>query len=130
MVFEDHAVSETANDNPRGLGEAEIGSVSARLAELGINTPVSVCILPCNFLSARSSAELFVPPSAPTIKVLLRQAGITTDNVAPEGVKIPVRDDRDSTLILPVLFLGASYLAHDSNLLNVALSVVANYVTE
>ncbi len=44
-------------------------------------------------------------------------------------MKIPFRDDRDSALILPAIFLGASYLSGNPHLVNVALGVLANYVT-
>lgn len=123
-------MSEITNDEPKGLSETDVGHVAARLGELGLNAPTGICILPSNFFFAENRNDLFVPPCAPDIKALLRQAGVTLDKIEPEGVKIPFRDDRDSTLILPVLFLGAAYLSSNPNLLNVALGVVANYVTD
>jgi hypothetical protein len=64
------------------------------------------------------------------LRVLLRKAGVALDKIEPAGVKIPFQDDRDSTLLLPILFFGASYLSENPNLLNVALGVMANYVTD
>lgn len=43
---------------------------------------------------------------------------------------MPYRDDRDSTLIMPALLLVASYFSGNPNLLNIALGVLANYVTD
>jgi hypothetical protein len=75
-------------------------------------------------------SDLFFAPSSPDLQVLLRQVGVSVDKIEPEGVKIPFRDDRDSTLILPAIFLGASYLSGNAHLVNVALGVLANYVTD
>jgi hypothetical protein len=81
-------------------------------------------------LFAENRNELFLPPSAADLKVLFRQAGVTLDKMEPAGLKIPFRDDRDSTLILPVVFFGAAYISENPHLLAISLSVIANYVTD
>jgi hypothetical protein len=118
------------NDEPTGFSETEVGNVAARLSELGLNPAVGICIVPSNLFVAGNRDELFVPPTAPDIKTLLRQAGVTLDKIEPEGTRILLRDDRDSTLILPILFFATAQLSNSVALVNVALGVVANYVTD
>lgn len=119
-----------AKDGPTGVSEIEVGNVSIRLQELGLNAPTGICILPSNYINAASSNDLFVPQTAPDLRVLLRKAGVNLTKIEPDGVKVPYRDDRDRTLILPMLFFAASYFTQDPNQLNVALGVVANFVTD
>lgn len=116
--------------NPKGLTELDVGDVSSRFALLGLKRPTGICILPNNYLYAEKTDDLFLAVSAPDIKVRLRQAGVPPETIIPDGVKIPYRDDRDSTLVLPTLFVAACYLSQNPDVLNVALGVVANYVTD
>ncbi len=113
-----------------GLVETDMESIAPRFAELGLSEPRGLCILPINFFGADGQTDLYLHPQMPDFKVLLRQAGVPLDNIVPDGVKIPYRNDHDSTLVVPTLFLGAAYLSGNANLLNVALGVVANYVTD
>jgi len=117
-------------EEPKGLTETDVGDMSGRFKELGLIRPVSVCILPSNFLGAEKQDDLFFAASAPDLKVRLRHAGVFLEKITPEGLKIPYRDDRDNTLVLPTLFLAACYLSENPNLLNIAIGVVANYVTD
>ncbi len=117
-------------DQTAELTETIVENGSARFVELGLAPTSQLAIVPSNFLTAANQRELYFVPATSDFKVLLRQAGLTPAKVTPEGVRIPFRDDRDRTLILPVLFLGATFLAENSHLISVALGVLANYVTD
>jgi hypothetical protein len=123
-------MSHAPADEPEKLTEETVENLDARFAELGLNPTNGIAILPSNFLYATGQSDLYLVPAAPDMKVRLRQAGVALDKVTPEGVTIRYRDDRDSTLTLPLLFLGGAFLSQNANLINVALGVAANYVTD
>jgi hypothetical protein len=124
------AVSYNTKREPRGISEAASQSVPNRLSELGLNAVTGIAILPENLFSAENREDLFFAPAATDFKVLLRQAGVTLDKIEPDGVKISFRDDRESTLFVPTLFLAGAYLSGYPNLVNLAIGVIANYVTD
>jgi hypothetical protein len=115
---------------PIVVSETDVDDITTRFTELGLKPSSGICILPSNFLDATSQDELFCRADANDLKILFRQAKVTLDKIEPDGVKIPFRDDRDSSLYLPALLLGSAFLANNPHLLNIALAVVANYVTD
>ena len=60
-------------EEPKGLTESEVGELSKRLTELGLQPPSTLCILPTNVLSADTQDALFFAVTAPDLKVLFRR---------------------------------------------------------
>lgn len=108
----------------------EVESTRERAQILGLNTPTEISILPRGFFSTSDFSKLVFEASTPTIKALLRQEGIQLENIVPTGLRIPLQAQHDATWIGPVLFFGTAVLSANPNLVNIALGVIANYVTE
>jgi hypothetical protein len=107
-----------------------LGSVADRAKKLGLNVPAGVCILPRGFFNADAAAQLVHESTAMDVKVILRKAGITLDNLTPNGVTIPFQAQHDANWLGPVIFIGAAAWSENPHVISVALSVIANYVTD
>ncbi|QJX01070.1 hypothetical protein [Frigoriglobus tundricola] len=118
------------DNEPTGLTIVDVGSVEQRIAELGLTAAAKLCILPRYFFSAKERSELVYEQSTPDLKVLFRQAKLPMDKLEPDGVKIPYVAEHDNTLVLPAVFLGLALWSQNPELVNVALGVTANYVTD
>ena len=113
-----------------GVSVSEVDQLAVRLQELGLKSPTSICIVPSNYASAITFGDLFVPPSAADLRPLFREAGVSLETISPDGEGFLYRDDRDSTLIMPVIFFGMSYWSGNLDAITVALDVITNYVTD
>jgi hypothetical protein len=104
--------------------------VGQRASELGLKAPEGLCILPRHFASAQDVAELVHESSALDLKTLFREAGLPVTVYQPDGTKIPYVQENDITWIGPLLFVSCAALSQNPHILSVALSVIANYVTD
>jgi hypothetical protein len=105
-------------------------NVAQRCAALGLPAPEGFCILPRRFEHAKAVSELCHESSALDLKALFRQADLPLTIYQPAGAQIPYLQENDNTWVGPVLFLGAAAFAQNPHIFNVALSVIANYVTD
>lgn len=97
---------------------------------LGVNVPKGVSILPRHFLDSDDASKLVFEDSAQDVKVVLKRAGITLDNIVPKERVIPIQAQHDAQWIGPTLFVGALALSQNPNLISIALGVIANFVTD
>jgi hypothetical protein len=104
--------------------------VGRRASDLGVKTPEGLCILPRHFASAKNVAELVHESSALDLKVLFREAGLPVTVYQPDGAKIPYLQENDITWVGPIVFFSAAAISQNPNIVSVALSVIANYVTD
>ncbi len=104
--------------------------VGRRASDLGVKTPEGLCILPRLFASAKDVAELVHESSALDLKALFREAGLPVAVYQPDGAKIPYLQENDITWVGPVLFVSYAALSQNPHILSLALSVIANYVTD
>jgi hypothetical protein len=108
---------------------SEYPNVSERCAVLGIDPPTGLAILPTNIDSAAAAADLVYAMETSTILKLWRQAGL-------EGEHAPLTSERRYQVLHfadwvgPTLFVAASLLSGNERAVEVALGVIANYVTE
>jgi hypothetical protein len=108
----------------------EIPDVESLSASLGISTPVGFCVLPRGFETATAVTDLKHECSALDLRVLLRQENIALTIYQPDGVTIPYLQENDNTWVGPTLFFGVTILTQQPELISVALSVIANFLTE
>jgi hypothetical protein len=97
--------------------------VEKRALDLGLNVPSGIAILPRNFDTAESADELIHESTAPTIRVLWRQAGVAETRLEKEGMKIPQGSRKSWEWVGPIIFirgrfltLGEGYLAESSKM--------------
>jgi hypothetical protein len=120
--------------SPRRLsGAIEITDyldVGQRASDLGIKAPEGACILPRGFARAKNARELVHESSALDLKTLFREADLPITAYQPDGVKIPYLQENDITWVGPALFFSAAAISQNPHIVSVALSVIANYVTD
>lgn len=109
---------------------SEYIDVKERALELGCSAPTKLAILPRNFETAKSKDELVHESSAPTVRVLWRQAGISETRIEKEGDKFPyVKEMAFQEWLGPVIFVSTSLLSQNPHVIEVALGVISNYLT-
>jgi len=105
-------------------------SVHEIALKLGVNPPAGLAFLPRNYELAGDAEELLHDGAVSTIRKLFRLREIPEDRLEGEGQKLLQVEEKNSTLVLPTLFVGAMIISQDPNLLTIALSVIANYATD
>src|SRR5947209_370171 len=104
--------------------------VEQRSSDLGLKAPEGACILPRRFASAKDAGELCHESSALDLKTLFREADLPITVYQPDGEKIPYLQENDITWVGPVLFFSYAAVSQNPHIISVALSVIANYVTD
>lgn len=104
--------------------------IQKKALELDCNVPTGLAILPRNFETAVSKEELLHEDSTITIRSLWRQNKITETRLEGEGHKFPSIQEKSFEWIGPTIFISTSLITQNPALVNVALSVLANYVTD
>ena len=106
-------------------------NVPAKLSDLGCLTPESgLALLPLNFETAHSVTELRQASQTSTIRKLLLQEGLPLCDIVAGSQRPPYVKNKSSALIVPALYLSASFLSENSTLVSVALNVISSYVYE
>jgi hypothetical protein len=109
----------------------EYVNVAARTVDLGCHYPKSgLALLPLNFDSATSIAELRHASEASTIKKLLLNDGLPLSDIVERNQRPPYVKNKSSDLVLPILYISASLYSQNPALVNIALNVMANYIFE
>lgn len=104
--------------------------VETRSARLGLRAPTTLAILPRNFDSALAADELLHEEATLSVRKLWRAEGLAFEELEREGQRLSIVHERELLWIGPTIFVAASYFSENATAINVALSVVANYVTE
>lgn len=120
-----------ASDNESyTLSSSEYCDVRARLAELGCKELNGFTFLPGCFEEAQHISELRKSLEALTIKKLLVSADLPYDEILPSELNLLIVQNNSVDMELPTLFITAGLLAENSAVVNVALGIIANYVTD
>lgn len=101
-----------------------------QLRKYGFNVPNGISLIPMNIEIANSKDELVYFGSAKSLKKLWKSNEIELSKIELEGDGQLYLHQHSAEWIAPTIFLGASLLSENSNTISVALSVVANYVTD
>lgn len=105
-------------------------SVAERAAALGCSVPEGFAILPANFATAANSEEFLYESAGATVRTLFRTNQIPLQDILPLGVPRRQLIYKSAEWAGPTLFVGYAVLSDNGTLLNIALGVVANYLTE
>lgn len=108
----------------------DYGDVRERVSQLQCRMPTAIALLPRNFETARSKGELLHEASAPTVRVLWRQAGVQEDRIQGLNDTLPYVHEKSVDWIGPTIFVGAMLLSQNSQVVTVALGVISNYLTD
>jgi hypothetical protein len=104
--------------------------VTARAQELGIRVPVGIALLPGNFPSAASAAELRYHKAASHVRSAWRSVGLIDGGPdrLPHPDKDGVPDALDANVPLAIFF-GTGLRSGPSGLVTLALGMVASVMT-
>jgi hypothetical protein len=104
--------------------------VRMKAAELGCRYPQGIALLPINFDSAASVAELRQASEAATLRKLFVAEGLPVEDIVDRDRRPPYVKNKGFEWVAPVVFVSASLYSQNPALVSVALGVVANYATE
>src|SRR5580692_4260791 len=94
--------------------------VRKKIADLGCRDTEGMALLPINFESARSIAELRQASEAATIKKLLIAEGVPVDDIVEKGQRLPYVKNKSFEWVGPILFVSASLYSQNPELVAVA----------
>ena len=117
-------------NNDYTLHVSDYLDVRTRLGQLGCHQPDGLAFLPLNFESASDVEELRQSLEAVTLKKLLIATDIPYEDMISTDTRIPIAQNNWSELVLPTLFVTAAIAAENPSLVNIALGVISNYVTD
>jgi|SRR5579883_1182726 len=100
--------------------------VEAKALGLGYTAPTGLTILPRNFATAASADELVHEGTTPTVRTLLRQAGIQETRLEKEGEKFPSTRHEFWEWVGPIIFVSQTVLTN--GVLPVTINVISSYI--
>ncbi len=104
--------------------------VRARAAQLGCEVPEGLALLPGNFESAEARQDLVHDASGLTVRALWRSQGLEETRLEPGDELWPATQKDAGEWLGPTIFIGTALWSENPEAINVALGVVANYVTD
>jgi hypothetical protein len=104
--------------------------VESRAAELGCRVPAELALLPRNFDSADSKADLLYDNSADTVRKLLREAGARETPLETDDEEFSTLDNKAFEVIAPVLFVSAMLMTNNPGAVSIATGVMSNFATD
>lgn len=105
-------------------------SVRERLEKFGRPKLTGLVLLPANFDTADSIAELRQHAEAATVKTLFRSADIPYSDVFPPEGRAPYIQNNSLEWVAPTLFISASLVIENPTLVTMSLNVVSEYVAK
>ena len=104
-------------------------SVRERTQKLGGHPPSSFALLPTNFDTATCPDDLRQVAEAATVKTLFRCADIPYSDITPSHHRPPYIQNNAQDWVGPTLFVSAALISQNPHLVDVALSLISNYLT-
>jgi hypothetical protein len=105
-------------------------SVRDRAVELGCEAPRHIAILPVDFATATSATGMLQRSEAGTIRTLFRTNEIVLDELVPKEARGGYVQNNSFEWIAPTLFISGSLWSQDPAAVNLALNVLATYLTD
>lgn len=103
-------------------------SVSEKLKSFGIPIPDGLAILPSNLATAQSIDDLRQHVESDTVRTLLKENKVAYVEIFDENNQPPYLQQYSFEWFGPTLFISASLLSQDPNLLSVTLGIITNYL--
>jgi len=100
------------------------------IQKYNFNLPSGISFIPANIETANSKGELVYFSSAKSLRKLWKSNSIEIDKIEKEEDLLLYLHQHSAEWIAPTIFLGAALLSESPNTISIALSVVANYVTD
>jgi hypothetical protein len=113
-----------------GVTVTDFANVRERAAELRLTLSSDLAILPRHFSSATSAADLVHEADAATLRKLLNNAGLDVQQLEPPGGRLPSVVQKSADWISPTIFVGSLLLTQNPYAIQVALNVLASYLTD
>jgi hypothetical protein len=105
--------------------------VATRARELGCRVPVGIALLPGNFTTAQSAAELCFHEAVPSVRSAWRNVGLIDVGLDRKSRPSPTGGCASADLPVPLtVFFGAGLLCGGAGLVTLALGMVAVVLTE
>jgi hypothetical protein len=119
-----------SSEQPSSITIEDGIDVAGRAAELSATLPDGFCVLPDGFMSRRPPAEFDFRSSTIHLRPQFEKVNLPLNVLEIPGVTIPYLGEKSADIVLPVLFVTASFLSKQPDLMNVALGVIGNYLTD
>lgn len=108
----------------------EATNVPERAEALGVSAPTRLAVLPRNFETGDTLAELVHESPAATIRKLWREAGLPETPIEPEGQRLPRMLERSADWVGPTIFVGSLLLTENQDAVSLAISIIKDYVLD
>ena len=108
---------------------ADYPNVRRRIQALGGHAPSSFALLPTNFDTATCLDDFRQVAEAATVKTLFRSADIPYSDVTPSDQRPPYIQNNTQDWVGPTIFVSAALISQNPHLVDVALSLISNYLT-
>jgi len=105
-------------------------NVRKKTKELECQNPSSLALLPTNFDKAKTKNELRYESTAQTIRKLWRNNNIIETPIETSGENFVSINKKSFEWVSPVIFFSAAWLSQNPHLINIALNVISNYLTD
>jgi hypothetical protein len=113
-----------------GVTVEDYVDVAARFAAFGMQTPTKLALLPFNFASVENPGGLRQRAETSDIRTLFRNTSVPFEDIEGITSKLPIVQNNSIQWVAPIIFVSLSAWSQNASLLSVALSVIANYLTE
>lgn len=104
-------------------------NIREKLERFGVETSDGIVLLPINFESADAVEKCVFLPSIRNVRKLFRQNGVAEVPVV-SGPVFKALENRDSSFLLPTMFVAYCYWSANPDAVSIALNVVASYLFE
>ncbi len=108
---------------------ADYRNFGARMAQLGCEIPSGFAVIPANLETATARHDLKIRGEAVTVSKLLRSGGLPVSSFLPSGERLKSIHDK-SFHWEAAIFIAGSIITDNPSAISVALSVLANYLTD
>ncbi|HQO65035.1 MAG TPA: hypothetical protein PK528_15605 [Syntrophorhabdus sp.] len=109
---------------------SEYIDVRQRIDDLGIFNPSELALLPSNFENVSNVSEFRQVSESATVRTLLRTSGIPLDEIIKKDQQTTYIQNNAFEWVAPTIFVSLAVLSQNPSYVSVALSVIANYVTD
>jgi hypothetical protein len=101
--------------------------IEKKLQNLGLNFPKSLALLPENLADAKEKKDLLNSATTPTVRVLLRQAGIVETPIEEEN-HIPRQYLESFDWFGPTIFLASTLISQNPEIVDKIISLIMEYL--